>query len=428
MARVLLFNPAQFEYEIYPIGLMYLGTYLQEQGHEVKIMDRSMGHIPYGFIHSFRPEVVGLGGLTNDIEETYTYSDMFRNFRIYTVIGGHHATAMPQEAIKHSDCVITGDGELEFANAVLERPNGIIKSNPLENLDIVKVPNYDLVEADRYFCGRYRWYIASHSWVLYGDRVATVMTSRGCPYRCTFCYNSIRKTNIRYRNLDNVYSELELLKNKYKIDAINFLDDVFLLDKKRLSKIGSMLKELKLYWGCQGRANLVNDDLVEMVKGYGCAYLSFGFESMNDRILQLLKKGTTVEQNINAIETCRRHKMPFGGSWMVGNPTETMEETLNTIKYVVQCTDLSALGIMITVPYPATEMWDWAIQNNMIPHVVNWRDFQFQFGGKISMSTVPINILKAYVDWGRSEAFNHYEQYEPTRIKLVQNIKRDLLK
>ena len=112
---------------------------------------------------------------------------------------------------------------------------------------------------------------------------------------------------------------------------------------------------------------------------------------------------------------------------MVGNPTETLEEMQNTLNFVINDFMYSLIGIMITVPFPATEMWDWAKTNGKIPNQLDWNKFQFQYGGMINLSNIPTELLNAYVNYARGIAFRNYELNEPKRIEMVSKIKNDLM-
>ena len=138
------------------------------------------------------------------------------------------------------------------------------------------------------------------------------MTSRGCPYSCSFCQcNAIFGSKIRFRSAENIYAEIKLLKDHYDAEAIWFVDDTLPVNKRHLSEICAIMKELKMWWSCQGRIDTVDEKTVRMMSKSGCIQIDFGVESGSNRILrEIINKRITVAQTKQAFAACRNQKGP----------------------------------------------------------------------------------------------------------------------
>jgi radical SAM superfamily enzyme YgiQ (UPF0313 family) len=167
---------------------------------------------------------------------------------------------------------------------------------------------------------------------------------------------------------------IESLK-KYNVEAIFFGDDTFTISSKRLEEICGYMKNSGLKFFCLGRANLVNREMLVMLKDSGCAGIGFGFESMSENVLKYLKRGTvTVEQNKKAVELCKEVGMSIQAYFMIGNPNETREDIQKTVDFI----DKEGIipTFFITSPYPGTELYDWCVTNNLIPKEVDWENVE----------------------------------------------------
>lgn len=207
----------------------------------------------------------------------------------------------------------------------------------------------------------------------------TVVTSRNCPFRCIYCVPSSltfareieykkdknKKPPISYRSIENIAQELELLHNQgYK--SIGFMDDNFIVTSKRLQEIGKVLKQYNFSWGCQARADAINDNIAQILSDTGCQYVDLGVESFNDDILKYIKKEITSAQIFAAIESLKRYKVPVKLNILIGtSPLETVasiKETVRTAKKL----KVSQVMFNIVAPFPGTEFYDIAKKNNWI--------------------------------------------------------------
>lgn len=365
-----------------PLNLGYLASYLRTYGKdvEVKIFDGIIQKNLLPEIIKFQPEVVGISATTPLAYDAYSLSDELRKNleNTITVLGGVHPSAMPNEGIQHADSVIVGEGEkalLEIVNNYPNKPKKIIEGSPIMDLDEIPSPAFDLLDVETYLkardnAGFYYPYGLDHV------RTGTIITSRGCHFRCVFCRNSGRKEPVRYHSAERVVNEVELFLERYKVNSMFFLDDEFAINYKRLKKIGELFKDrgISVPWGCQARTPTLTYNRMKYMKSMGCRFVSVGFEHGNERMLKFLKKNsTTVAQNNNALLEAERAGMKIGGSFIYGSPTETKEEMEDTIKFILEHPQFVFVGVNVLVPYPGTEIYSICQKKGLLPEKVDYR-------------------------------------------------------
>jgi anaerobic magnesium-protoporphyrin IX monomethyl ester cyclase len=356
-----------------PIGLAYIASYLEKNGIDVKIIDEFAGQNVKKEIKKFSPDIVGVTAVTPLILDAYKISDMCRENGILTVIGGRHVSALPKEALKHADIVVDGDGENAMLKIIRDDiKSGIISTPYIRNIDDIPMPARHLLNMDFYIeLRKFFWYNV-HSY-----RIGNIITSRGCPYSCIYCYNSCRKIPIRFHSAERVVDEIKFLIENYNIDALGFVDDNFLMDKNRAEKICKLMKEndIDISWKCLSRVDSVDLNILKKVKKAGCKLIYFGFESNSQRILNLLNKGTTVEQNQKAVDLCRKLNIDIEGYFMIGNPTETLGD-LEATKNFIKINSNIYPTTFFTIPYPGTKLWEYYITDNKEKNI-DWSKFLF---------------------------------------------------
>jgi radical SAM superfamily enzyme YgiQ (UPF0313 family) len=186
-----------------------------------------------------------------------------------------------------------------------------------------------------------------------------LITTRGCPSRCTFCDRAVFGSTYRQRSADNVLDEIEELFFKFGARELRFFDDTFTLNKKRVFEICDKLKErrIKAPWTCLTKVTNVSEEVFRKMKEAGCWQVLFGLESGDDRMLKLLKKGTTVEQNERAIKLAKKVGFSVRGDFIVGTPGETLESLKRTLEFAIR-TGLDFAHFNKFVPLPGTELYD----------------------------------------------------------------------
>jgi magnesium-protoporphyrin IX monomethyl ester (oxidative) cyclase len=389
MERVALINPGKNKGVAYqePLNLGFLASYLEANNVEVLIIDELIGQNVEEELIKFCPDLVGITATTPFAPDAYRVADLCKKKGILTVMGGVHASLLPDEALLHVDFVVKGEGEIAMLDiARNNNVNSKIISRPyIKNIDEIPPPARHLMNMNFYLYTKDRNPDSYLYFVPPNTPTASILTSRGCPYNCTFCHNSWRGTPTRYNSAERVIAEIQELIEVYGIRALFFIEDNLFANKKRLKTICEMMKQNKIdiIWGGNARVDNVDMEILQIVKDAGCRQITFGFESGSQRILDILNKKTTVEQNRRAIELCNQIGIIPQGTFMIGNPTETVEDIKSTKKFI-EDNDIESAGVCLAIPYPGTDMWTWCVEQKLIPDSLKWEDFTFD--------KVPINV------------------------------------
>lgn len=375
---VVLVNPGQNKpwASIHPpMNLGYIASYLEKHGVEIGIVDELAGQDVREAFKYFRPEIVGITATTPLVPDAYRVARVAHELGITTtVMGGVHASVLPEEALQHVDMVVIGEGERAMLEIVKGNRSRIIKASYIKDLDEIPPPAWHLMNMEFYLSTKERLPWTHLNFIPSRMHIGSVITMRGCPYSCIFCYNSWREAPIRFHSAEWVVSDIQSLIDQYNIQALYFADDDLFLNKKRLIKICQLMREKKidLIWSCQARSDSIDLETLKMTKEAGCRQIQFGFESGSQRILDLLKNKTiTIKQNRQAIELCRQVGISAFATFMVGNPTETIEDIQATFQFIKD-SHIAKGGILITTPFPGTMLWKWCQEHNLIPERVDY--------------------------------------------------------
>ncbi len=326
--------------------------------------------------------IVLIGGLIPVYRRIIKYAEMIRDIKPGAVIiaGGSAAMSVPELLLKNSevDIVCAGEGEkiiidllvglkkfnigdLKDIKGFYFKINGEIvhSGDPelLNNLDEEsEMPAYDLLPMEIYL---------SNPIVGFG-RDIDFIASRGCPFKCTFCYQPWGR-QFRGHSVEFIIDTLKHLKDKYKIDFVSFMDDEFITKKSRVLEFCEKIKrEIPgLLWACTGRADLVNENLVGQMRNAGCVSIAYGFESGSPRLLKAMKKGTSIPVMENAIRINRKFEMMLPISFILGMPEENHESCRETVDFCVR-NKIRLKSLMFATPYPGTEIFRRAIDEGRI--------------------------------------------------------------
>ena len=374
-----------------PLGIGYLGAVAKEAGHTVRI-----GTLLYDNIPSLAAEInVDMVGFTATTGYHHRYLAMAKQIKesnpgILTVMGGAHPTFFPEDLERHPylDAVCRGEGEeafVEFLDAVSSgrdhtkvnnfwvRDGGTIHRNPLRprirNLDDIPFPDRSL------------WHPYER---LMHFKTPFVMTGRGCPYRCSYCFNhafnelyAFDDRLIRRRSVDNVIAELSHLKQTYPVELVVFQDDIFILDRSWVLEFCRRYQtEINIPFHCHLRANLVDEEIIEALASSGCISIKMAIESADDHIRNaILKRGMSREQILTATRLVREAGIVLVTQNILGSPGETFDQAIETLKLNVECRPGYAFATLLQ-PYPKTEIGEYARSEGLL----SCDDEQFNHG------------------------------------------------
>lgn len=341
-----------------PLGMLYMAAYARRHGHDVEIVDLSScepdglaERVPDGCaVYGFSTYSVNFG-LTRELAGAVRR----RNPSSLFVAGGPHATALPHEVADEGfDSVVTGEGELAFADvlsAVARREPVpcIVAGTPADPLDMLPSPAFDLVD------------LATYSREVDGHRCISVLTSRGCPYQCSFCNSNIMGAGkpIRCRSPSAVVNELRVLRDRYDTRHFRFQDDMFTINRKRIRELTEVLAPEGILYRCFSRVNTCSPEMAEMLRAGGCVHASFGVETGSPKLLDrhAMHKGQTPDQIRWALSNARAAGLRTRIFLIVGFPGETDETIAETLALVKGC-PWDEFAVYPLIAYPGTPLHD----------------------------------------------------------------------
>ena len=397
--KIALINPpppSQWAFVDYlnpSIGVAYLAAVLEKNGYEVTVLDCPVLKMTYKDIEReigrFEPDIVGITSVTatfsSAVKVAHTIKESYP--RALIVFGGPHVTILDDQILrekKEVDVIVRGEGEqtvvdlarsvdglkaIDEVGGITFRKNGQTVRTPdrpmIQNLDELPPPAYH--------------YFPLRKYRIFGKLGLPMITSRGCPLQCTFCLvPRIAGNEFRARNVKKVVNELEWMRDQYKADFITFNDDIFTYNKDRVLDFCSEIKKrnIKVPWDCQTRADCVSKEMLAKMKEANCQLVSFGVESGCQKILDAMKKGTTVRQNEIAIGLAKEAGLSVAVSLIVGYPGETAESLKQTFDFVRK-TEPDDVYLYLATPYPTTELRD-LVKNVGWKIPQDWDKFEMQ--------------------------------------------------
>lgn len=356
-------------------GLASIGSSLKSKGYDVKLIDMrtldSWEHFKKT-IENINPEIIGISISNVDYKIAMRTAEIIKELKpsAKIIAGGLNPTIFPEiyQNNEKIDYIITGEGEITFVKIVQAIENNL----DIPKFSIGEKPNLDeLPWVDRTLFD-YSRELNCHYAPDQKLPTVTMIAGRGCPYQCTYCQPAESLTYgrpHRIRSPQNVISELRTLKNKYDFKSITFWDDTFTLNKKWVFEFCDLYEKEKFdatIAACS-RADIIcrNEDMVKRLSEIGLDWFLIGFESGSQRILNLIKKGTTVEQNYKAASICKKYGVKIVATFMLGLPTETKREQLATAKMIIETKAESPL-LFYFLPIIGTEIYDLCKEKDLI--------------------------------------------------------------
>lgn len=333
------------------LGLLYVAASLEETGHNVKIVDFRDKSIDFSLIPE--ADYYGITATTGEIEDAKFISHGLKKWRknAITIIGGPHATILPQDCVEDFDYVIVGEGEKAIVEVLEGKWIGkLAHSPPIENLDSIPFPARHLLPEEAVF-----------SQTLYmgekygkGPKSTTIISSRGCPFRCSFCANVLPQ-KVRFRSPENFVNEIKFLQDRYDCHHFRFVDDNFTLNKQRVLQICDLLEPCDVHYRAQARSNLLDAEICQALKTSGCEEMGLGVETADDHVLKLNNKQETVSHHKKAIRLLKEAGIYAKAYFMVGLPGSTNKTIQKNMDFVKE-TQIDKYTVSIFMPYPGCEV------------------------------------------------------------------------
>ena len=383
-----------------PLGLLSIGAVLEKERIPVEIVPTDIlgmsGRDIRRKIERDKPDIIGV---------TITTENRFQSFRLIrlakeahpgalTVLGGPHASMAAEDCLEHIpqiDIVVRGEGEMTMLEICRSwetkkdmsalagitglslRVNGNIRSNPprppILDLDSLPFPAFHLVPFEKY---NFRFEVPGRGPL----PAVNVMTSRGCPFNCSFCATPINwGRHVRMRSPERVVREIEQLKERYGIQVVFFFDDTFNANPQRAEDICDLIidRNLDIFFKCDVRIDIMSKPLLEKMKRAGLFHLSFGIEAGSERIRnEIVNKKIDIEDFHNLVRWCRELEIIPNVFFIFSHPSETWEEAQETINIIEQYKDGIEASIAILHIYPGTPLEKLARQSGYLPKNFTW--------------------------------------------------------
>jgi anaerobic magnesium-protoporphyrin IX monomethyl ester cyclase len=374
-----------------PLGLLSIAAYLEQQGHQVAIEDclgpaaLSGTHATAQRILSHQPELVGFSATTSGFLDGYDIASHIKSLRPQTriVFGGVHISALGGgllERFEHIDYLCLGEGELTMTglaqgqnpkeiSGLAWRDNGRVITNParehIEDLDSLPFPAYEKLAG---FPKGYHLPLFSYI----QTPGATMVTSRGCPYQCSYCDRSVFKRGFRYNSAEYIYAHMQHLRTRFGIRHINIYDDLFTLNRNRIAQLCDRLiaHPLGIHFNCAVRVGHADDDLLGMLKTAGCLMVSVGIESAEPELLEVHKPGVYLEEVRDTIQRIQSAGLRAKGLFMMGLPGETQASIQKTSDFVISL-GLDDMNMAKFTPFHGAPVWQTITEHGTLNE--DWR-------------------------------------------------------
>jgi radical SAM superfamily enzyme YgiQ (UPF0313 family) len=374
--RIALVNPpilkGVYRHQLYlPIGLAYLAAVLEAKGHDVTVIDCPADNVSHDQLRerlaSHEPLIVGITSMTPTIQSALQSARVAKEAcpNATTILGGSHATFMDEQVLSEEsavDVVVRSEGEQTIVElAQLSDSKGLPKIDGItfrNEKQIVRTPNRPFIQKlDELPRPAYK-YFPLEKYRLFGRAILPIITSRGCPFQCSFCVTSrMFGRAFRARSPKNVVDELEWLRDAHGAEAFTFYDDTLTFDKKRILEICQEIKNRKIGipWDCQTRVDQISKEILAKMREANCQQVFFGVESGCQQMLNAMNKRTSIEQNEKAIKWAKELGLFVAVPVIIGYPGETWDTLRQTLDFLQRMKPDDAYICMAT-PYPGTEL------------------------------------------------------------------------
>jgi anaerobic magnesium-protoporphyrin IX monomethyl ester cyclase len=395
MARILLLSPPIYKGEysargsectlsiLPPLGLASIAGWMRKHGHVCKIIDGFAEPMNLSEIaqrsHAF--DVVGITTISTYALRVNQLLEEMKKEKVAApiVLGGPHATILPESCLEHgADYVVMGEGEApmlelvqalekggevrQVGNIAYKRGEEIIKNArkpPISPLDEIPMPAYDLLPMKRYRSSGAR---------TRRQPSYSIVTSRGCTGRCSFCSRSVSGGKVRQLSAERITEEFFLLRDQYGAEDISIWDDNFLSDHDLAREVCETLirKKFNKTWSVESMVDCVDESILKDLKRAGCDFIAYGIESGSQRVLNQMRKGITLEQIEKAVRVTQKVGIHIRGYFMMGLPFETLEEMEETIRFAIKL-DIDVPSFSMFVPLPGTLEYGRAQETGKFP-------------------------------------------------------------
>jgi radical SAM superfamily enzyme YgiQ (UPF0313 family) len=399
MLKVLFNSPCNFytssELLTIPIGLSYIKSFCETNfACEIKIVPALNQRI----LDEEKPDIIGISCFAATYDRAKALAKLCKSNGLAVVVGGEQITTLPHLITRDMDVGVRGEGEHVFLELLKRFKNGwetsdfkslsglvyrgadddLTIANPAQipmNMDELPIPDF-----------------------LIGNEntdLLCLMSSRGCPYRCSFCATGWHNS-VHWLSPERLIETIEYHLERYpRLRRVKFWDDLFTVKYNRVERIVELLEEKgltrQLSFTICTRADHINEPLLRLLKRMNCTHVSMGLESGNDKTLSYINKKCTVATNRRAVELLATYKFDSESSFIVGFPEETHEDIQQTYDFIKRV-PIKKIQVFLPIPYPGTQLWQYAMNRGLVSENMKWETLDL-----IATMANPSSVLKDYV-------------------------------
>lgn len=422
----------------FPIGFGLIISIVESEGHDVDVLDMHNHDLSMDVLEAKvrkdKYDICLMGGFATQVSSMKVITGIVRSISPLTkiIIGGVGVSDIPEIALNYTgaDAVAIGECEAVLPQMLDSVENGTpfegvptfvykkgdnIVTNPkgpiVEDLDSLPLPAYHHFDID---------YISRHSFNGEGFRSLHVMTSRGCPFRCDFCINSVLNDNDllkeihgevqverksvkqRFRSTESIVAEITMLRDTYGIEDFHFADEEFVSHKRRVFEVCDALRPLNITWSTSARADWADENKLIAMKSSGCRYLLFGVETGSQRMMDMMRKSAKKERVQAGLQNAHKVGMPFISNFIIGHPGEDHETVSETIEFC-RVNELLFLPNYLTM-YPNSRLF-----HDFVSQIEDWDEYfgvlgrsDFNRSMLVNMTDLKVKKLKKLRNYGIS--------------------------
>jgi anaerobic magnesium-protoporphyrin IX monomethyl ester cyclase len=407
----------------FPLGAAYICSTIKKAGCSVVIYDQNLSQCPIKeFVEKYNPDICGITAMISQFEQVNALTKEVKSVKpdISVIVGGGLASAVPEFMLRESQvniCVV-GEGEVTTRNLI----NGLKNGNDLGRIkgicfkyrdQIIKTPPQDTIfdiNSDHYpDWGSFDINAYSRSGTFGfnpGIKTMDMITSRGCPYGCTYCFHGIFGHKFRARDADLVINEINMLREQYGINGFIFRDDTFVLDRNRVIRLCERLIDMNkaIFWACNGRVDRMDSEMLGLMKRAKCITIGYGIESGSQRMIDLMKRQMDIGQAKQIVWETSRLGIRPKVFLMMGMPGETEESLRDTVTF---CKDTRVSAeLFIATPIPGTALYS-----------------ELASKGKVAGEG---EIVKRWVDWSRTVVVNMTDLSDGKLLTLKRKCEKQI--
>ncbi len=370
-----------------PLGIAYIAGVLEKVGHQVKILDVIASSLTADQLRremdDFKPELAGITTITSTLFGALETAEIAKEKGVITVLGGPQLSAYPEETLSYPfvDYGINGEGEFVMPeliaalqkNTSLDKIAGLVYKKDgqvyvnsaaiVTDIDSLPLPAYHLLP------------MAKYDSIIGAYPVSTMISSRGCPYACHFCFKQPADLQCRFRSPKHIVDEMQYLAGKYQVKEIMFYDDVITFRRAHITGICEEIlsRGLKVNWEAPSRVDNVDGPLLKLMHKAGCVRLRYGVESADQATLELMNKRINLAQAKEVFSWTKKSGIETFAYFMLGYIHETPKTIEKTIAFALELNPDWVMFTMV-IPYPGTPLYTLALKEGLLKNDY-WRDF-----------------------------------------------------